>query len=300
MPSSDTRPLQGVLLVIAAVALFACFDTGVKIASALAPVGVVVWARYLFQVGVTAVTVLPRRGRALLRTERPGLQLLRGLCLLSLSVLAFFSLQVMPVGEFTAIVMLTPLLITLLAALTLGERISAWRWLLLAGGMAGALIVIRPKGEAQDLGWAALLPLGLVVSNALFQIITSRLARTEDPMTMHFYTGWVGALIATAVLPLVWQAMPDARTFAILCLVGLMGTVGHFLLILAFARAPASTLTPYLYAQIGFAMLCGWLVFDHIPGALELAGIALIVVCGATASWLTAREKQTLLQPPEA
>ena len=69
MPSSDTRPLQGVLLVIAAVALFACFDTGVKIASALAPVGVVVWARYLFQVGVTAVTVLPRRGRALLRTR---------------------------------------------------------------------------------------------------------------------------------------------------------------------------------------------------------------------------------------
>ena len=222
MPSSDTRPLQGVLLVIAAVALFACFDTGVKIASALAPVGVVVWARYLFQVGVTAVTVLPRRGRALLRTERPGLQLLRGLCLLSLSVLAFFSLQVMPVGEFTAIVMLTPLLITLLAALTLGERISAWRWLLLAGGMAGALIVIRPKGEAQDLGWAALLPLGLVVSNALFQIITSRLARTEDPATTHFYTGLTGALLTSAALPWSWQQL-SPTTWALLALLGALG-----------------------------------------------------------------------------
>ncbi|MBV1733258.1 MAG: DMT family transporter, partial [Hydrogenophaga sp.] len=94
--------------------------------------------------------------------------------------------------------------------------------------------------------------------------------------------------------------IPDSRTFALLCLVGLMGTVGHFLLILAFARAPASTLTPYLYTQIGFAMLCGWLVFNHIPGQLELTGIVLIVVCGATASWITAREHRLPVEPPEA
>ena len=65
-----------------------------------------------------------------------------------------------------------------------------------------------------------------------------------------------------------------------------MGTVGHFLLILAFARTAASTLTPFLYSQVGFAMLGGWLVFGHIPGAWELAGIGLIVLCGATASWI--------------
>jgi drug/metabolite transporter (DMT)-like permease len=94
--------------------------------------------------------------------------------------------------------------------------------------------------------------------------------------------------------------MPDTHTLVLLSLIGLMGTVGHFLLILAFARTPASTLTPYLYAQIGFAMLCGWVVFDHVPGALELSGIALIVVCGATASGLTARERRLPLQPPEA
>jgi len=76
--------------------------------------------------------------------------------------------------------------------------------------------------------------------------------------------------------------------------------VGHFLLILAFARTQASTLTTYLYAQIGFAMLCGWVVFDHVPAALEMAGIALIVVCGASASWLTARERRLPLLPPEA
>ena len=285
------------LLVILAMACFTGVDGLVKYLGAWVPLVVVMWFRYMFHAVVVTAVMLPLRGRSLVRTAHPRFQVLRGSLLLAVSAISFVALQYMPVGEFTAIVMITPLVVTLLAALFLRERVPPLRWVLVFGGFAGALLVVQPGGDV--IGWASLLPLLMVVTYAWFQILTSRMARTEDPMTMHFYTGWVGALIATAVLPLVWQAMPDARTFAILCLVGLMGTVGHFLLILAFARAPASTLTPYLYAQIGFAMLCGWLVFDHIPGALELAGIALIVVCGATASWLTAREKQPLLQPPE-
>lgn len=153
--------------------------------------------------------------------------------------------------------------------------------------LRGALLVV---GHDTGLpGWAAALPLALVLIYAWFQILTARMARTEDPMTMHFYTGWVGALMATALLPLVWQAIPDGRTLALLCLIGLMGTVGHFLLILAFARAPASALSPYLYTQIGFAMLCGWAAFGHAPGPEQLAGILLIAACGATASRLNAR-----------
>ena len=296
--AAGARAPLGIAFLVLAVACFAVLDTAVKYVGAFVPVLVAVWFRYVFQAVAVTAFMLPVRGRGLLKTAHPRFQVLRGGLLLTVSALSFVAVQFMPVGEFTAFVMTTPLVVTLLAALFLKERVSLLRWLLVSGGFLGALLVVQP-GSA-SFGWATLLPLAMVITYAWFQILTSRLARTEDPMTMHFYTGWVGALIATAVLPLVWQAMPDARTFAILCLVGLMGTVGHFLLILAFARAPASTLTPYLYAQIGFAMLCGWLVFDHIPGALELAGIALIVVCGATASWLTAREKQTLLQPPEA
>ncbi len=295
--AAGARAPLGIAFLVLAVACFAVLDTAVKYVGAFVPVLVAVWFRYVFQAVAVTAFMLPVRGRGLLKTAHPRFQVLRGGLLLTVSALSFVAVQFMPVGEFTAFVMTTPLVVTLLAALFLKERVSLLRWLLVSGGFLGALLVVQP-GSA-SFGWATLLPLAMVVTYAWFQILTSRLARTEDPMTMHFYTGWVGALIATAVLPLVWQAMPDATTFALLCLIGLMGTVGHFLLILAFARAPASTLTPYLYAQIGFAMLCGWLVFDHIPGALELAGIALIVVCGATASWLTAREKQSLLHPPE-
>ncbi|MFM2053374.1 MAG: hypothetical protein RL456_1411 [Pseudomonadota bacterium] len=286
--SSPSSPLHGALLVIAAVALFACFDAGVKVASAFASVGLVVWARYMFQVGFTAATVLPRRGTALLRTARPGMQLLRGLSLLTLSVLAFFSLKVMPVGEFTAVVMLTPLLITLLATLMLGERVSAVRWLLLAGGLAGALVVIRPQGE-HDLGWAALLPLGLVASNALFQILTSRLARTDDPATTHFYTGLTGAALTSVLLPWSWQTLSPAG-WGLLVLLGVLSSSGHFLLILGYMRASASALTPFLYFQIVFATLVGWIWFGHAPDALTLAGIAVITTCGALGTWWAQRE----------
>lgn len=295
--AAGARAPLGIAFLVLAVACFAVLDTAVKYVGAFVPVLVAVWFRYVFQAVAVTAFMLPVRGRRLLHTAHPRFQLLRGALLLTVSALSFVAVQFMPVGEFTAFVMTTPLVVTLLAALFLKERVSLLRWLLVGGGFLGALLVVQPGGAS--FGWATLLPLAMVVTYAWFQILTSRLARTEDPMTMHFYTGWVGALIASAVLPLVWQTMPDATSFALLCLVGLMGTVGHFLLILAFARAPASTLTPYLYTQIGFAMLCGWLVFDHIPGSLELAGIALIVVCGASASWLTAREKQPLLQPPE-
>ena len=295
--AAPARALAGIAFLVTATACFAVLDTTVKVVGAVLPVLMAVWFRYAFHAVVVSAVMLPLRGRSLWRTAHPRFQLLRGALLLMVSGLSFLSVQFMPVGEFTAIVMVTPLVVTMLAALFLGERVTAVRWLLVVGGFAGALLVVQPGGAT--IGWASLLPLLMVLTYALFQILTSRLARTEDPMTMHFYTGWVGALLSSAALPLAWQAIPDLTTLWQLCLIGLMGTVGHFLLILAFARAPAATLTPFLYAQIGFAMLCGWWVFGHVPGALELAGIALIVVCGASASVIAARASRVPHDAPE-
>ncbi|MCD8514732.1 MAG: DMT family transporter [Burkholderiaceae bacterium] len=281
------RPLLGVMFLVLAVACFATLDTTVKVLSATISVLLVVWFRYIFQAVVMTGVVLPTRGWRSLNTRHPVLHAVRGALLLIVSVLGFISLIYMPVGEFTAIIMLTPLVVTLMAAVFLKERVSVLRWLLVFGGFSGALLVIQPTG--QDIGWAVAIPLVMVLFYAVFQILTSRMARTEDPMTMHFYTGWSGALLISLALPWIWQAIPDLRTLALLCLAGLMGTVGHFLLIQAFARAPAATLAPYLYVQVGFAVFAGWLVFDHMPGRLEFGGIGMIVACGATMAWLAAR-----------
>ena len=290
--------LAGILLAVTALACFATLDTTTKYVTLSVPLLMALWFRYMFQAVVTTAVMLPLRGRALLRTAHPRYQGLRGVLLLLSSLFAFLSLKHMPVGEFTAIVMITPLVITLLAATALGEKVSPLRWTLVAGGFAGTLIIIRPGGDT--FSWTMLLPLALVITNAWFQVLTSKLARTEDPVTMHFYTGWVGALLVSIILPFVWVLPQGWAQWAGLLLMGIMGTVGHFLLILAYGRAPAATLTPFLYAQIGFAMLGGWLVFSHVPDRWSMIGIVMIAICGAAGAWLAVRESRVLLEPVEA
>lgn len=294
--------MWGIALVIAAVACFATLDTTTKLISTGVPLLMALWFRYFFQAVATTAVVLPLRGWRSLRTAHPKFQLLRGLLLLTSSLFAFLSLKYMPVAEFTSIVGIVPLAITLLAATALGESVSRLRWTLIFGGFVGTLIIIRPGSD--HFGWSALFPLVVVVSNSWFQVLTSKLARTEDPVTMHFYTGWVGTLIASLALPFVWTSLPSWWLWAALLLMGVAATAGHFLLILAYTRTSASTLTPFFYAQIGFAMLGGWLVFSHVPDGWSMVGISMIALCGALGAWLTARESQALkqvkLQPVES
>ncbi len=289
--------LAGIAMVMAAVACFAVLDTTTKWTTASVPLLMALWFRYAFQAIVTSATMLPLRGRALLRTAHPKFQLLRGVLLLLTSLFAFLSLKFMPVGEFTAIVMITPLVITLVAAV-LGERVSGLRWLLVAGGFIGTLVIIRPGGETFT--WAMLLPLAVVACNAWFQVLTSRLARTEEPLTMHFYTGWIGTVVASLAVPFFWESITDWHLWLGLVVMGVAASVGHLLLILAYTRSPAATLMPFLYVQIGFAMLGGWLVFGHVPDLWATLGIILVAVCGAAGAWLTVRESRITVQPTES
>ena len=295
-------PLAGIALTVSAMACFASLDTTTKYVTASVPLLMALWFRYAFQALATTLAVLPTRGLSVLRTAHPKFQVLRGVLLLLTSLFAFLSLRYMPVGEFTAIVMITPLIITLLASTSLGEKVSPMRWLMVAGGFTGTMVIVRPG--ADTFNWATLLPLGLVASNSWFQVLTSKLARTEDPVTMHLYTGWVGALLVSLVVPFVWTSQISGQLWALMVLMGALAAIGHFVMILAYKSAPAASLTPYLYAQIGFAMLGGWIVFSHVPDHLSMIGIAMIAVCGTGGAWLAVRESRTArqleVQPVEA
>lgn len=288
---SQSGSLAGIALVLLAVACFATLDTTTKLLTASVPLAMTMWFRFTFQAVATTLIVLPQRGLAGLKTAHPRFQLARGLLLATSSALAYVSLKFTPVAEFTAIVSLTPLMITLIAALKLKEKVSLLRWALVVGGFVGTLIIIGP--DADDFNWAMLLPLLLVGTSTAFQLLTSHLARTEDPAVTHLYTGWIGTAIATVALPFFWVSIDQQSLWLALALVGLMGTVGHFVLILAYKRAPPSVLTPFLYGQVVFAMLGGWLLFAQVPDAWSLAGIAMITGCGALGTWLTVRESRT-------
>jgi drug/metabolite transporter (DMT)-like permease len=289
MPVADApaQRVGGIAFIVLALACFGTLDTITKGISAITPVVMVLWVRYVVQTVLTTAVLWPRQRAQLFRTGRPLLQLARGLLLMTCSAIAFFSLRVMQVGEFTAIVMLTPLVLTMVAAVALHERISWLRWACVLGGFAGTLVVIRPGAGLFE--WVMLLPLLLVLANTAFQVLTSRLTQTEDPGTMHFYTGLVGLAATSAALPLAWKTLP-AAVWAALGLIGLIGALGHFLLIMAYTRAPVAVLTPYLYLQIAFAALGGWVAFGHVPDGWSLAGIGLVAVCGVFGTWLTGRE----------
>jgi drug/metabolite transporter (DMT)-like permease len=271
-----------------ALACFAILDTTTKRVTMVVPIMMAVWARYFFQALFITAVVLPVKGLSVLTTQNPRQQLARGVLLVVVTGLAFSSLKFLPVGEFTAINMTAPLLVTLLAARTLGEHVSLQRVWLVCGGFVGTLIIVRPGTDV--FGWPLLIPMALVIVNAAFQLLTSKMARTEDAMTTQFYTTWVGTALTSFPLFWFWVPVTETQVLLELVLMGAAGATGHFLLILAFEHSPAGTLMPYMYAQIAFAMLGGWLVFDHVPDQLSVIGMGLIAVCGTAGGLLTVYE----------
>lgn len=296
--AAHAHPLQDIALILAAAACFAGLDSSTRALTQSTgrwqmPVLAALASRYTLQALVMAAWLAPR-GRAGFAAAHPRFQALRGGLLLATSLCSFFGVSLMPVPEYTAINMITPLLVTVLAAVVLRERVSAPRWLLVAGGFAGALVVIRPGSGA--FGWVVALPVLGAVAYASFQVLTSHLSGAEDPLTTHFYTGFVGAACllpalaaATAVQGLAWTARMDATGWALLALGGLLGTAGHLLLILALGRARTATLMPFVYTQIGFAALIGVLAFGHRPDRWAIVGMAVIAACGATSAALNLR-----------
>lgn len=287
------HPAAGVALILAASMVFAALDSSVRWLGAALPVLLILWWRYATQALLMAIWLARDRGRGF-RPRQPRFQALRGALLLATSVLNFVGLQLMPVAEFTAIVMLAPMIATLLAAWLLHEHVGALRWALVTLAFAGALVVIRPGSGL--FGWAVLYALGSAASYASFQILTRRMSAHDDPLVTHFWTGLFGTV---AVLPVfaffgfraATQALADATpaAWAGLVAVGLFGTFGHLLLIQAFRFSAASTLAPFTYTQIGWAMLFGWLLMGALPDALAWAGIAMIAASGAATAWLNVR-----------
>ncbi|MCF8167120.1 MAG: DMT family transporter [Rhodoferax sp.] len=276
----------GIGLIVLTTLSFAALDTATKFATRLAPVLMLLWFRYLFQAVVTLALRFPVQGRRLFTTSNPRFQALRGALLLTTSACSFFGLQYLPVGEFTAMVMLSPLVATALAAWVLKDLVSSARWTLLAGGLVGVLFVVRPGGQV--FGWALLFPVVLVITYGWFQVLTSRLSGEENPYTTHFYTGLVGTLLMTPAAIWSWNTSALLQHWPWFMLLGFLGTFGHLMLIRAYERAGAPVLMPYLYTQIAFATLFGWVAFDHVPDHWAWIGIGCIAASGVGNALLTA------------
>ncbi|MDI1275294.1 DMT family transporter [Polaromonas sp.] len=279
---------SGILLHIAGLWLLSALDASGKwLVMAGVSVLMVAWMRYAVHTALMTAVVLPSRGRAIFRTKSLPRQLVRGLLMITTTVLFFSVLGRLPLAEATAINFMAPLFLMMMAPWLLHEPHRLHRWLGVLAGFAGMLIVVRPGAQLDPVGVA--LGLATALAFAFFQIATRRVAH-DDPLTTNYYGGLFGTIALTLALPWFWRT-PDLSPWQWLLLVstGVTGFLGHWLQIAAFRQSPATLLAPFSYLQIVAAATLGWLVFGQAPGRTTALGIALICLAGLGVALTEAR-----------
>lgn len=277
--SAPQNVMRGIFLMLCAVLLFASMDATAKWLTTKYPVPMLVWARYLVHCLLMLVFLFPTHGRRLWYSPRPGLQVVRALMLLGVTGFTMLGFRLLSLTVATTIAFLAPLLVGLLAGPVLKEKVGLIQAVALAVGLAGVVLIARPGGEVPLLGvvFAGIAALCYTA----YQLLTRMLAPFESSVTMLFYTALVGTLMSSLALPWTWSEIhPDAFDTLLICMLGVLGGSGHYLLIRAFRITPASTLAPFLYAQLIWAGLLDLVVFRHVPDGPTWLGIALIVAAG--------------------
>jgi drug/metabolite transporter (DMT)-like permease len=247
----------------------------------------VVWLRFLVHAVLSAALLAPRLARGALRSRRPKLQMLRALFLPVMTGLNFWALQYLQLAETGSIQFSVPIIIALIAAPMLGERMDRARWAAIAVGFVGVLIIVRPGTQ----GFHPALILSLITAflYALFNLLTRQLAAHDSPETSQLYSSVGATLVLLPFALAAWQTPASTLQWGLLVLIGTAGGLGHYLLALAHRYAPASVLAPFLYQQIIWMMLLGYLVFGDVPDRAVIIGAAIVIASGG---YLLYRERR--------
>ena len=282
-----TRPstLIGIGYMLLAMAILPGIDVIAKhMGQAGTPVLPLVWARLTFG----ALLTLPFAARATTRRglipDRPFLHGLRASLLMLATFLFFYSLKYLPIADALAIFFVQPLVVTALSPLVLGERVGPRRWGAVAVGFLGTLIIIRPGLAEVNPGVA--FALGAGTSLALYFLLTRRIAGQAPAIVTTFHTNLLGGLIASALVPLVWQ-WPNATDWLMLLSLAAIANLGHYFIVRAYDHAEASLLAPLAYTEMVTSTLMGWVFFGDFPDGFTFLGVAILI---ASAIYISARE----------
>ncbi|WP_051955621.1 DMT family transporter [Beijerinckia mobilis] len=270
--------LSGIFWMSLTTLLFVGQDSTARVLMHSYPLIEVTWARYFVHVLIATGIVLLRRPSAM-RANAPSLQILRSTLLLGVTLLANISIQHLRFVDYTAIMWVTPVLVTALSVFILKEQVGLVGWLSVCAGMTGVLIISNPTGL--DFSPWMVLPVIGAFCNANYQITTRLLFGRDTPLTTFFYTGLVGVVVMSVLLPFtgIW---PNVRDAALMGLLGAMGGGSHYCLIRAYTAAPASTIAPFGYTSLLWATLISSTVFGEIPSPRSLLGAAFIIVGGVS------------------
>ena len=280
-----TQTKLSVLLMIGAMFVFTLMDAVAKVLTQEIGVWPTLWIRYLGQAVLVFLIVLPRFGK-IVKTSFPLLQLARSVFLMCATMCFFWGISNIGLAEATAIMDISPVLITLGAVLFLGERIGIRRVIGIIGALIGAMIVIRPGSDVFSV--YALFPLGAAICYSGYNIITRFVGAREDPWTSLFYTALFGAMVFSSIVPFYWQPL-STFTITLMVVLSVMATLAQWLLIKALSLGEASLLAPIGYIALIFATLWGFLLFDDLPDQWTVIG-ALVIVASGVYVWSRERK----------
>jgi drug/metabolite transporter (DMT)-like permease len=283
---SARNRLTGIGLVSLTYLLFSLLDGSAKWLVGSMPVIMVVWLRFATHVVVAGAVLFPIKGMALVKTSHWRWHLVRALMFMAMTGINFWALQYLQLTVTSSIFFSVPLIIALASASFLGEKLPTGKWIAIIVGFAGVLVIVRPWGA--EFHPAMLASMVNALLYAIFMMMTRRLAAYDSPETIQYLPA-VGAAIGLAPFAIAAWEMPDTwLEWTVACLMGVLGGLGHYLLALAHRYAPASVIAPFLYQQVIYMALFGYLVFGDVPSGWVWLGATVVIGSGL---YLFARER---------
>ena len=279
----NDHPARGVVIMMAAQAIFGVTDAIQKLALETVPLMIVVWSRFaLFILFLTPLVVM--RPAHLAPTPERTLLILRGCAFLGATCFMAGALARLPLATATTLMFVGPFIVTAMSAVLLKEQVGWRRWSAIAVGFAGMLIVVRPGAGAASLGWDALLVLAAALCWSVGMMATRKLAGRADATTMLIWHAAVACALSLPFAIVTWKT-PSAIEAGLLLVNGCVNLVGQWLIVRALQLAPVATVAPLTYTVLLWAILLGWLVFGTLPDGWTLAGAGIIIASGLYVWW---------------
>jgi len=249
------------------------------------PILQITWARYFFTVVFTLPIMFFFFNKQLVWSDKPKLQILRGLILLFANICFFYSISVIALAKALTLAFIAPLIVTAFSPLLLGEKVGFKRWTAVVIGFIGSLVVIRPG--FLEINLASISALGTGFLYAFYLIITRKLSTSDNPLLTLLITGMVGAVLVSLIIPFYW-VKPTINQWSLMAGIGIFACIGHLFLILSLKYADASKLAPLGYTEIIPNILIGYYFFSEIPDSWTYLGLVIIVLSGL---YISRREK---------
>ena len=241
------------------------------------PILQITWARYFFTVFFTLPIMMFFFKKQLVWSDRPKLQILRGLILLLANICFFYSISIISLAKALTLAFVAPLIVTAFSPVMLGEKVGFRRWTAVVVGFIGSLVVIRPGFV--ELNFASLAALGTGILYGFYLIITRKLSTSDNPLLTLLMTGMVGAILVSAIIPFYW-VKPSLNQWSLMAGIGVFACIGHLFLILSLKYADASKLAPLGYTEIIPNVLIGYYFFSELPDNWTYLGLFIIILSG--------------------